>query len=336
MAETSLPWGGTVTGDAGPYTDDQWSDVWRKLFTRDRTVEGVLPDYLNELAVTNPAGLTIRVASGGAVVDGKFYDSSANEDFAGAAPGGGSNFYNVVLRKSFAGQTVRLAMLGPNAVSPDAPTQSDGVTWEISIATVEITSGSTVTITDAREYCHFNMEIETAMIPADAITTPKLLDGAVTAAKMTDGASSGVDADLLDGQEGSYYMNSITTLSATSDITLSVTETVIPGMTGSFGDGQYLVIATVNLKISGSAGQMANINLRCRLDAVVQGGHAHEQHDIPASANDVNINMVQAWRVSVTSGPKTIDITAYTGGGSTATVDTLWQIDKAQVIRISD
>lgn len=334
MTETSLPWGGTTVGDFGPYTDDQWSDVWRKLFTRDRTTEGVFPDYLSELAVTNPAGLTIRVASGGAVVDGKFYDNTANVDFAGVAPGGGSNFYNVVLRKGFAAQTVRLALLGPNVVSPDTPTQSDGVTWEVSIATVEVTSGSVVTITDARSFCHYNTEIETAMIPDDGITTPKILDGAVTAAKVTDGSGSGLDADLLDGIEGAAYQNTLQTLPAVSDITLTTTPTLIPGMTASLAAGTYVITAAVPFQVTGSSGQFADIKLQAFVNGVLLFGEAHDQDDIDASGRLRKVTLHYTW-YSTPPSTQTLEIRAAIESGATATVVTIWQIDKAYALKVT-
>ncbi len=334
MAEISLPWGGIAVGDSGPYTDDQWTDVWRQLFTRDRTLEGILPDYLNELAVSNPAGLTIRIASGGAVVDGKFYRNTANVDFGGAAPGGGSNFYTVVVHKDFAAQTVRLNMLGPNAVAPPAVTQADGVDWEIAIATAEITSGSVVTVTPVYVYCHFNTNISTAMLEDDAVTTPKLPDGAVTAVKMTDGAGSGVDADLLDGLEGSAYLNPMTVLAAASDITLTNVAVLIPGMTNNFSTGTYLVFATVPMVVSGASGQYADINLQCYLDAVLQFGEAHWQDDIDASGRLQKTTVPFVWSVVVT-GVQTIQIRAYKIAGSTAVVTTIWQIDKAYVLKVA-
>ncbi len=255
MAQTSWPWGGLITGDAvlAPYSADEWSDIWRKLFQRDRTLEGVLPDYLNELGVSNPAGVTIRTASGGALVDGTFFDNTANVDQVVVAPGGGSNFYRVILRKGWAAQTVRIALLGPNVANPDAVTQNDGVTWEISLATVEITSGSVVTVTDDRTYMHFNTEVNSAMIAANAITNAKMADDSVDTAEIValavtnaelaagaalanilpvDGAGSGLDADLLDGEHGAYYLNTIATLAASSDISLTNAAVIVADMTG--------------------------------------------------------------------------------------------------------
>jgi hypothetical protein len=47
--------------------------------------------------------------------------------------------------------------------------------------------------------------ITSDMIIDGEINTDDIADGAVTASKLDDGSGSGVDADLLDGQDGSYY-----------------------------------------------------------------------------------------------------------------------------------
>ena len=152
-------WGGTTVGDAlvsAPYTDDFFSDVWSLLFTYDRTLQGVIltanTTYNGMLAVTNPAGSTIRVAKGAALVDGKIYQNTANVDNAVATPGAGTNYYRVVLQKSFAAQTVRVALLGPSVVATPALTQTDGTTWEISLATVTVSDAGVITITNTRSY----------------------------------------------------------------------------------------------------------------------------------------------------------------------------------------
>ena len=91
MVEFSIPWGGTVIGDAGPYLDDDWSDMYRKFFSRDRTTQGVLQDYANELEVTTPGALQVEVDTGAAIVDGKFYETDAVVPLAVVAPGAGRN-----------------------------------------------------------------------------------------------------------------------------------------------------------------------------------------------------------------------------------------------------
>lgn len=157
MTESSMVWTGVATGDAtfAPYTADKFSDYLRDILQYDRRYMGVIPTAVTavgvtDLTVSNPAGVTIRVSKGNALVDGTLYRNTDNVDNVVVAPGAGSNFYTVVLRKSWALQTVRVALVGPNAVAPPAVTQTDGTTWEISLATVEITSGSVVTVTDTR------------------------------------------------------------------------------------------------------------------------------------------------------------------------------------------
>lgn len=149
MAQTSYYWGGTVTGDASlaPYSDDEFSDIWRRMFQRNRAYQGVIGGYANALAVTNPAGNTARVASGAAFVDGKFYENTANVDFA--VPNGD---YAIVLRKTWATQQVRLALIGPGPGVPPTPTQNDGVVWEIIIADMVVGGGAFVSLYDRRRY----------------------------------------------------------------------------------------------------------------------------------------------------------------------------------------
>ncbi len=159
MTQSSFPWAGSTIGDCGPYTDDKYSDIWKKLFVHDNSAEGVLQGYLNALLVSNPSGNTIRVASGAALVDGKFFENTADVDNLIATPGAGTNRYDrVVLQKDFAAQTVRIAILtGTPAGSPSVPalTQTDGALWEISLARVYITDAGVITVTNDQEYCHF-------------------------------------------------------------------------------------------------------------------------------------------------------------------------------------
>jgi len=179
--ESSEYWSGTTVGDAtlAPYDDDEFSDNWALLHTYDRTTQGVIntanPTYSSMLACTNPSGTTIRVANGAALVDGKIYKNTANVDFSVTAPGAGTNYYTIVLRKSFAAQTVRLVLLGPDAVSFPTVTQNDGTTWEIALWTVSITNASVITITDVRV---FSPTIYSDNIANNSVTDTKLRDSA--------------------------------------------------------------------------------------------------------------------------------------------------------------
>lgn len=153
MAETSKPWSGQVTGDAGPYSDDDWSDIWRKLFCTDRTTQGVIPGYVNELACTSPGANTLRVATGAALVDGKFYESTANVDVTIPTPVTSTRIDRVVLRKSWAAQTVRVTRIaGAEGGAAPAVTQNDGTTWDLYLCQVSITTLGAMTITDERQF----------------------------------------------------------------------------------------------------------------------------------------------------------------------------------------
>ncbi len=152
MAESSLPWAGTVTGDFGPYSDDQWSDIWRKLFTLDRTTQGVLRNYLNELAATGGTS-PVAINTGAALVDGKFYENTASVNVVIPTPAGATRVDRIVLRKDFAAQTVRITRVaGTEGAGVPAITQTDGTTWDLPLWQVSITIGGVITLTNDRAY----------------------------------------------------------------------------------------------------------------------------------------------------------------------------------------
>ncbi len=160
MTELSYYWGGTAVGDAtsAPYDDDEFSDIWRQLFQFDRAISAVIGDVDSELLVTTPGANTARVPSGAAVVDGKFYTNSANVDFTIATPGVSTRVDLIVLQKDFVAQTVRAAVhSGVEGAGAPTATQTDGVTWEVVIAQVSITTGGAITIADYRVFIASNL-----------------------------------------------------------------------------------------------------------------------------------------------------------------------------------
>lgn len=179
MVEQSWFWSSTSPGDASeaPYSDDEYSDIQRKIWQRNRTSQGYIEDYLNELAVSNPAGNEIRVASGAALVDGKFYENDANEDNTIATPSVSTRIDRVVLRKSWAAQTIRIAILtGVEGGGVPALTQDDGVTWEISLAQVSITIVSVIVITDERAIARTPLAEDTGGLTS-SFTEIETIDG---------------------------------------------------------------------------------------------------------------------------------------------------------------
>lgn len=181
MVQDSFPHGGQVTGDAAstdlfwaPYTDDMFSDWVRKLFQLDRTVQGVVGGYANELQVTDGGGTTMRVATGAALVDGKFYENTANVDNVSS---GNAVYWLVGLTKSWAAQTVRIFARGTyasEAAALAALVQNDGTTWEIALATVLTTAGGDVdVVTDQREWV---MRVATRRLFVPCVSVYNLTD----------------------------------------------------------------------------------------------------------------------------------------------------------------
>lgn len=154
MTEKSYPWGGTTVGDAiyAKYSDGVWGEIWRKLFTSDRTTQGVVNGVLNSLQVTG-VGSPISVNTGYALVDGKFYKNDASTNVVIPTPVGATRKDLIVLRKSWAGKTVRITRVaGVEGGVVAVPVQTDGVTWDIPLAEASITVGGVITISDRRTY----------------------------------------------------------------------------------------------------------------------------------------------------------------------------------------
>lgn len=153
MTEKSYFWGGIATGDAtlAPYDDDEFSDFIRVLF-QDNTDEGVIQDRLNDLSCSG--GTTpVVMSTGYALVDGKLYYNDAAKNITISTPVVSTRKDLIVLRKSWASQTVRVEVVqGVEGGGYPSLTQTDGVTWEIPLYAVDITTGGNITLTDSRHY----------------------------------------------------------------------------------------------------------------------------------------------------------------------------------------
>lgn len=161
MSQSSLFWTTGSTGDgASEYTQSQWFALWRALLQNDATVEGVLGGETGNLAVSATSGV-ITVSTGAAVVYGiPYFMETAATTLAIATPAIGTTGHRVVLRADWTAQTVRAALKssddGVSAIP--AVTQSSGTTWEVSLASMTITTGGAITTTDLRRYCQFASE----------------------------------------------------------------------------------------------------------------------------------------------------------------------------------
>jgi len=160
MTEYSQPWTGTSVGDAGPYDDDEWSDMYRDIFAAGKDNWGVFQEYLNGLEVTISATGppdTIQVDTGGAIIDGKFYRNDAA--FTEVQPTSAAGSYLVVLAKTWATQEVRIDVRIGASV-----TQTDGVTWEVALASFTLSAGGDISaLVDLRKYLPVNRRIPVAL-----------------------------------------------------------------------------------------------------------------------------------------------------------------------------
>lgn len=153
MTESSIPWSGTVIGDAGPYSHEVWSDLWLAMFGRsDAANKGVIDNSGNELEVTGAVS-PIQVDTGSAFVDGTYYQNTAAVNVVVPSPVIATRYDRIVLRKDWSAQTVRVYRLaGIEGGGVPALTQTDGLIWELPLATLEVTVLGAITITDERSY----------------------------------------------------------------------------------------------------------------------------------------------------------------------------------------
>jgi hypothetical protein len=150
--ETSLFWTSNGTGDGGTagYTQAQWVGWLRRMFQGDRTTQGYISGYRDGLAVTGSAS-PLNVGAGAAMVDGFPYELTAGTTIAVPTPVADTRIDRIVLRASYAAQTVRLSRVaGIEGGGTPALTQTENTTWEIPLAVISTNTGGAISVTDAR------------------------------------------------------------------------------------------------------------------------------------------------------------------------------------------
>ena len=173
MTELSRPWSGTTIGDAGPYSDDQWSDIFRTFLAHVIASQGVWEGQLNELIATGAVS-PVAINTGRALVDGVWYESDASEDIAIATPAVNPRVDRIVLRKDWALQTIRLTRIAgaeSAAQVPPAPAlvQIDGTTWDLPLWQIHITTGGVITL------WHDEREMIGQYTPAEFVSSSQVL-----------------------------------------------------------------------------------------------------------------------------------------------------------------
>lgn len=202
MAEFSIFHTTGTSGDgATAYTQTQVTDAFRDLLISDNyTTQGVLVGNAGELAVTGTSS-PVSVNTGAAVVYGFIYRNTTASGVAIPTPVVGTTGHTIALRADYAAHTVRITRISSadGVATPPALTQIANTTWDIPLATLTITTGGVITVTDARSFAHFASMVATENIDNLAVTTGKLASSAVTAAKL----DSGVAGNGLTGGAGS-------------------------------------------------------------------------------------------------------------------------------------
>ena len=159
MTERSRFWGGTVTGDAAgvaPYdAETEFAGVLRSLAGAGAiatNLSGVFRNELDQLRVSG-SGTPVSVAAGRALVYGTWYEADAAVSVAVPTPSVSTRIDRIVLRKDWAAQTVRVTRIGGvEGGGAPAMTQVAGTTWDMPLATLSVTTGGGITVTDGREF----------------------------------------------------------------------------------------------------------------------------------------------------------------------------------------
>ena len=159
MTERSRPWDGSTTGDAveAPYdAATEWARMFRALLpaVEQSTHKGGVvfgATGFSDMAPTSPSANTARIANGIAWNQGTWYESDANVDFTIPTPATSSRIDRIVLRKSWANQTIRLTRIaGTEGAGAPTMVQTFGTTWDVPIAQFSITTGGAITVIDDR------------------------------------------------------------------------------------------------------------------------------------------------------------------------------------------
>lgn len=154
MAERSMPWTTTGSGNATAYTESQTVQFFGSLFHQDQSW-GVLRDYLNELTPSVSSG-NIAIATGAAMIQGYWYLNDASKTITVTTPSIGTTGYRVVLRITFASDTIEAVLLSSSDGVSALPALTQNTTiWEESICSFTKTTGGVVTLTDTRQFAQY-------------------------------------------------------------------------------------------------------------------------------------------------------------------------------------
>lgn len=213
------------TGDAGSgYSLTDWQRLLKMLYLSDPTAEAVIQGYVGDCNCSISGANQVTVVGGGAVVNGYWYEESANTAFTVASVASATRKDLIVLKLDTTAQTIRLSYKsGTEGGAVPTPTQA-GATWEIALWEVWMAVGGTITLTDRRKYLKdalanvitadnttLQLASNVMSIKNGGVTTAKLADDSVTAAKIAAGAVGA--SEIADGAVGNPELadNAVTT-----------------------------------------------------------------------------------------------------------------------------
>ena len=156
MAEKSGLWttGGAAGDQQASYAQADDSDI-KRVLAACAGFEGVAVGYNNELACSDGGDEIVDVATGGGIVDGKYFINTAvqNINIPSASGAGNTRIDRIVLRATWASFNVSVTRIaGVDAATPSAPsiTQTSETTYDIKLCQVLVDTAGDVTVTDER------------------------------------------------------------------------------------------------------------------------------------------------------------------------------------------
>lgn len=205
-AQKSICWTTGATGDgATAYTQAEVIRWQRQTFISTGN-EGIAKGYLGVLIVTGTSS-PVAVNTGAAYVRGFPFWNTASVNVAIPTPSGNTRIDRVVLRASWAAQTVRITRIAGTEGSgtPPALVQTDGTTWDVPLAQCSITTGGVITVTDERERLHPNIAVDGNMLDDDEVDSQHYAAGSIDLEHMS---VNSVDSDqYVDGSIDLVHMS---------------------------------------------------------------------------------------------------------------------------------
>lgn len=215
MTQYSWPWNtdGGVGDGAAPLNETlsrMFLAIW--FGVQNPAVEGVSKGVGGELAVSGAAS-PLSVASGSAICYGLYINDAAQATPAIAAPAVGTTGGRVVLQTNWPGTgggslesrtriAVKKSTDGNTAIPP--LTQTFGVTWEISLATFQITTAGVITLTDDRTFRKSTSVVAANGLDANTVGNTILRDSAALSVIGKPNAGVGDPTDIVSSSDDTF------------------------------------------------------------------------------------------------------------------------------------